>query len=154
MAWFNKLFSANKENSQQEEKEESLNSLLFQMDKDRFQKEGGRNDFDSVNSAYSILAQINGLSHLRKNIYINEAGQKYIRTKLGFEPLGNYNYKLRHKQLLCKIPIKSVEINLSKLNIIKQEKYLTRINNLKERIILENDIALVTVKNNNQNNKA
>lgn len=46
-------------------------------------------------TVYDLIAHYAGLRHVRQDIYVNEAGDEYVRTKYGFELATRYNQNIR-----------------------------------------------------------
>jgi len=60
-------------------------------------------------SVYDLLAQYLGLRHLHKDIYVNESGEEYIRTRYGFQSAMRYNQNIKiseHERLVEELEYK------------------------------------------------
>ena len=136
MTWLNKLFSRKgiREQQQQGEPEaaigdeESLNSLLLTMDREQFKQEGSREDFNSIASAFTVLAQINGFVHVHHNVYKDKDGNNFVRTKLGFQPQTIYNSHLENFRLGVKLDFRESKVFIyrQKLEFLLRQQELLR----------------------------
>ena len=142
MAWINNIFSKYREkhleqqNSDQEQ--QSLNELLIELDKDRFAKEGGRYDFNSIASVFAILARINNFIHCNNNVYKNKAGLKYVRTNLGFQAMTQYNHSIENLRLKNELDTFEVRIKQQSRKIQADTKMMAELMAQNEKLILKN----------------
>lgn len=113
MSIFKNFF--NKDNEEPNEQEDNFNKLLRKMDYDKYQNEFQNKDFIKPETAFDIIALINKFEYEKLNIYTDELGERWIRTKYGFEPTISYNLKFENTEL--KEEIKARENEISNLNL-------------------------------------
>ena len=116
MSIFKNFF--NKDNEEPNEQEDNFNRLLRKMDYDKYQNEFQNKNFIKPETAFDIIALINKFEYEKLNIYTDELGERWIRTKYGFESLIRYNLKFENTEL--KEEIKARENEISNLNLRHQ----------------------------------
>lgn len=120
MSIFKNFF--NKDNEEPNEPEDNFNRLLRKMDFDKYQNELQNKDFIKPETAFDIIALINKLEYERLNIYTDELGERWIRTKYGFEPTISYNLKFENTELKEEIKARENEINNLNLRHNRMQK--------------------------------
>lgn len=120
MSIFKNLF--NKEEEKNQEPEDNFNKLLRKIDRDRYNNEGSKNIYLNPETAYDIIAIINKFEHEKLNIYIDENGERWIRTRYGFESTTIHNKNFEISQLKDEIKARENEIYNLKLRYEKMLK--------------------------------
>lgn len=143
MSFFKNIFNKGKDNPA--EQEDSFNKILQEIDKVKYQNEFHDSVFIKPETAFDIIALINKFEHEKLNIYVDEFGERWVRTKYGFEPVIIYNTKFENNQL--KLEIKARENEISNLNlrnermrkVLEHEQALNI--NYREKINKQNSLA-------------
>lgn len=134
-------------NSEKQEnpEEDNFNKLLRKMDKHRYNNEVNQKTLVEPETAFDIIAIINKFEHEKLNIYKDENGERWIRTKYGFEPVIIYNKTFENNQLKDEIKARENEIfNLKlsherMLNVVEHEQSINI--NYREKIKRQNSEA-------------
>lgn len=143
MSIFKNIFNNDKE--EPNEPEDNFNRLLRKMDYDKYQNEFQNKDFIKPETAFDIIALINKFEYEKLNIYIDKLGERWIRTKYGFEPVISYNLKFENTELKEEIKARENEINNLNLRhhkmqkVVEQEQALNI--NYREKINKQNSLA-------------
>ncbi len=101
-------------------------------------------------SIYDLIANFIGLNLLRQDIYVDESGEEFIRTKYGFHPATRYNHNLKIK--MCEQLIDELKYKL-KIAKEKEERYEKMIEILEAKNHEKNEkLKMVTLPFVDQNN--